>query len=72
MDRMEWLGLFYIVLFLGTPVGIGVWIGKKYGPTMQRNKRKRQIETAVLMHSVDAELYGEVLDDLHDRRNRRH
>lgn len=68
---MEWLGLFWIVLFLGTPVAIGAWLGKKYGPTNLRNKRKRQIETAVLMHSVDNELYGEVLDDLYDRRNRR-
>lgn len=69
---MEWLGLFYIVLFLGTPVAIGLWFATKYRPVMLRKKRKRQIETAVLMHAVDNELYGEVLDDLYDRRNRRH
>ncbi|MDX3840058.1 MULTISPECIES: hypothetical protein [Streptomyces] len=69
---MEWLGLFWIVVFLGTPLLIGGLLGKKFGPGQQRRKRKRQVEAALTRYSYDADLFDEVLDDMRrDRRPRR-
>ncbi|MDX3277308.1 hypothetical protein [Streptomyces scabiei] len=69
---MEWLGLFWIVVFLGTPLLIGGLLGKKFGPAQQRRRRKREVEAAMTRYSYDADLFDEVLDDMrHDRRSRR-
>ncbi|WP_060880194.1 hypothetical protein [Streptomyces scabiei] len=68
---MELLGLFWILLFIGTPCVIGAWLGKRYGQTSYRNKRKRQIETAVAQDVYDADLYDEVIYELAARRARR-
>lgn len=70
-DQSATLGGIYLLIFFGVPIVLVAWLSKRYGPAMLRKKRKRQIETAVLMHSVDAELFGEVLDDLYTRRARR-
>lgn len=60
---MALLGLFWIVLFLGTPFAIGAFIAKKYGPQIERNKRKCEIEAAMSLYERDRELIDEVTDE---------
>ncbi|HEV3170382.1 MAG TPA: hypothetical protein VGZ32_08590 [Actinocrinis sp.] len=60
---MALLGLFWIVLFFGTPFAIGAYIAKKHGPSIERNKRKRQIEAAMNRYEYDSELIDEVIDE---------
>lgn len=49
------LGLFWLLLFIGGPIFIGGYLGKKYGPGRAAKRRDEQIEIAMRLAIRDAE-----------------
>lgn len=69
---MALLGFFWLVLFFGGGVAVIALLAKKFGPGMERNKRKRQIETQMHRREYDRQLMDEVADEWgYDPRNHR-
>ncbi|MFC8008918.1 hypothetical protein [Streptomyces cinereoruber] len=54
------LGGLYILVFLALFVGGVLWACHRFGPDMARNKRDREIETAMRIGLQDAETYDRI------------
>lgn len=65
---MELLGLFWIVLFIGTPIAIGAYVAIKYGPRIEARKRDRQIETAMRLGMRDAGAQARIAQQIREER----
>ncbi|MCA1565812.1 MAG: hypothetical protein LC803_09280 [Acidobacteria bacterium] len=65
---MELLGLFWIMLFMGGPIAVGAYVGIKYGPRIALRRREREIETAMRLGVLDAEIQERVARKIQDER----
>jgi hypothetical protein len=62
------LGLFWLCLFIGTPIAIGWYVAVKHGPRIEAKKRDRQIETAMRLGLRDAEAQAQIAEKLRQER----
>lgn len=58
-----WGGIFFFgIIFL--LIALSIWAIKTLGAKMARHQRKMQIETAIRLGMVDAQLQEEVVEDI--------
>lgn len=59
-----------IIFFTAITLALGgcIWALKVIGPKMARHQRKMQVETAMHLGMVDAQLQEEIVDDIVARR----
>lgn len=69
---MAWLGFIELVVFFGSWLAVILYIARRFGPSIERNKRKRQIETQMHQREFDRQLIDEVASEWdYDPRNHR-
>lgn len=64
-----WGGIIFFTI-LALALGGSIWVLKSLGPKVARHQRKMQVETAMRLGMVDAQLQEEIVEDMVAQRLR--